>query len=365
MDNIFKYDVEEQRMIRNVKPWEQDPHYFKEVKISALALLKMVMHARSGGNIEIMGLMQGRVDANTLIVMDSFALPVEGTETRVNAQAQAYEYMTNYSESCEPVGRLEKVVGWYHSHPGYGCWLSGIDVNTQSINQQYQEPFVAIVIDPIRTISAGKVDIGAFRTYPKGYKPPDEPPSEYQTIPLNKIEDFGVHCKQYYSLDVTYFKSSLDTKLFDVFWNTYWVNTLCANPLQNNADYVTSQLADLGAKLEHVGNKNAQAYRERLRKAERDSDKLGCEVLQGLMVKAVKSGLFGIRPSSTTPTAPPAVPHDVENGGEAAAESAGPSSPAVVVVDAVPTGTAEVPAAPVPPPSSSPEAPADAMPMEQ
>jgi COP9 signalosome complex subunit 5 len=53
--------------------------------------------------------MQGRVDANTLIVIDSFALPVEGTETRVNAQAQAYEFMTNYSEGCEPVGRMEKV----------------------------------------------------------------------------------------------------------------------------------------------------------------------------------------------------------------------------------------------------------------
>mgnify|MGYP001795519435 FL=1 len=25
----------------------------------------------------------------------------------------------------------------------------------------------------------------------QGYKPPDEEPSEYQTIPLNKIEDFG------------------------------------------------------------------------------------------------------------------------------------------------------------------------------
>ena len=22
------------------------------------------------------------------------------------------------------------VIGWYHSHPGYGCWLSGIDVST-------------------------------------------------------------------------------------------------------------------------------------------------------------------------------------------------------------------------------------------
>jgi COP9 signalosome complex subunit 5 len=35
------------------------------------------------------------------------------------------------------------------------------------LNQNFQEPFVAIVIDPDRTISAGKVCLGAFRTYPK------------------------------------------------------------------------------------------------------------------------------------------------------------------------------------------------------
>ena len=58
-------------------------------------------------------------------------------------------------------------MGWYHSHPGYGCWLSGIDVGTQAIQQQYQEPFLAIVVDPHRTIAAGKVEIGAFRTYPE------------------------------------------------------------------------------------------------------------------------------------------------------------------------------------------------------
>ena len=103
-----------------------------------------------------------------------------------------------------------------------------------------QDPFVAIVVDPIRTISAGKVNLGAFRTYPKGYKPPDDNASEYQTIPLNKIEDFGVHCKQYYrchcrhfcavnvifkfSMDVTYFKSALDKSLLDSLWNHYWVS---------------------------------------------------------------------------------------------------------------------------------------------
>jgi hypothetical protein len=59
-----------------------------------------------------------------------------------------------------------------------------------------QEPFLAVVVDPVRTMASGKVEIGAFRTYPEGYKPPDEGPSEYQTIPLSKIEDFGVHAKQ-------------------------------------------------------------------------------------------------------------------------------------------------------------------------
>ena len=41
-------------------------------------------------------------------------------------------------------------------------------MSTQMLNQNFQDPFVAIVIDPVRTISAGKVNLGAFRTYPKG-----------------------------------------------------------------------------------------------------------------------------------------------------------------------------------------------------
>lgn len=63
----------------------------------------MVMHARSGGNLEVMGLMLGKVDGETMNIMDSFALPVEGTETRVNAQAAAYEYMAAYIENAKQV----------------------------------------------------------------------------------------------------------------------------------------------------------------------------------------------------------------------------------------------------------------------
>ena len=63
----------------------------------------MVMHARSGGRLEIMGLMLGKIDGPVMVVMDTFALPVEGTETRVNAQAAAYEYMSTYIESAKKV----------------------------------------------------------------------------------------------------------------------------------------------------------------------------------------------------------------------------------------------------------------------
>lgn len=102
-DSIFYYDETAQAKFQQDKPWANDPHFFKRVKISALALLKMVVHARSGGTIEVMGLMQGKTDGDAIIVMDAFALPVEGTETRVNAQADAYEYMVEYSQTNKQV----------------------------------------------------------------------------------------------------------------------------------------------------------------------------------------------------------------------------------------------------------------------
>jgi len=303
IDEIYSYNKKQQQDILTAKPWEKDVHFFKDVKVSALALLKMVMHARSGGSLEVMGMLLGKVDGATMIVMDSFALPVQGTETRVNAQAAAYEYMAAYTVSSKEVARLENAVGWYHSHPGYGCWLSGIDVSTQMLNQQFQDPWVAIVIDPVRTISAGKVNIGAFRTYPKGYKPPDDAPSEYQTIPLNKIEDFGVHCKQYYTLDLSYFKSSLDRRLLESLWNKYWVNTLSSSSLLTNEEYTTGQIFDLADKLEEaedqIGrpgtfalNSDSKKNEEKLAKACKDNIKTTMESLTGLMSQVIKDRLF-------------------------------------------------------------------------
>ncbi|KAE8783762.1 COP9 signalosome complex subunit 5b-like [Hordeum vulgare] len=61
MDAIYRYDEATNARAHQEKPSATDPHHFRRARISALALLKMVVHARAGGTIEIMGLMQGRI----------------------------------------------------------------------------------------------------------------------------------------------------------------------------------------------------------------------------------------------------------------------------------------------------------------
>lgn len=317
---IYAFSEDEQDKIYNLKPWKQDPNFFKKVRISAVALIKMVMHTRSGstgllGNMnEVMGLMLGKVTPDgVFIVMDAFPLPVEGTETRVNAGAAANEFMVTFTESTERVGKKEHVCGWYHSHPGYGCWLSGIDVQTQMAYQKHQEPFLAVVIDPVRTCAAGKVDIGAFRTYPEGYTPPDDKPSEYQSIPLDKIEDFGVHAKQYYQLPIETFKNSLDTLILELLWNKYWIDTLSSSPLLHNRNFTNRMIQDCVQKLEQIDTSTVSQSRFRmvahdpkkhkednpLRKVAIDASQLAGEQIQGLTNQVVKFAMFschGCRP---------------------------------------------------------------------
>lgn len=66
-------------------------------------MVLQVIHARSGVPHEIMGMMQGKVVGTSLVIIDSFALPVQGTETRVNAANEANEYMVQYIESSHRV----------------------------------------------------------------------------------------------------------------------------------------------------------------------------------------------------------------------------------------------------------------------
>ncbi|KAJ1950043.1 COP9 signalosome catalytic subunit rri1 [Linderina macrospora] len=292
-EKVYCFDAEQQKSQTEERPWRNDIYYYEKVEISSIALVKMVMHARSGGDIEVMGIMLGKVVGKTMIVLDAFGLPVESTETRVNAQAEGNEYMVEYIENGRLAGRNEPVIGWYHSHPGYGCWLSGIDVATQKLNQQFTEPFLAVVVDPKRTMSAGKVDLGAFRTFPDNHQAAGTTGAggNQGNVPLNKIEDFGVHSDKYYSLEVSYFKSSMDQQLMERLWRKHWINTLSQSPLITNNEYTSQKVKDLAEKISIFAKETHKdaSYAGILR----ESDAIAEELAQGHESNKLKMKLFG------------------------------------------------------------------------
>jgi COP9 signalosome complex subunit 5 len=68
-EELYNFEEAEVDRLMEQRPWLKEylfhqlfysffsPNHFKRVKISAVALIKMVMHAKSGGDLEVMGLM--------------------------------------------------------------------------------------------------------------------------------------------------------------------------------------------------------------------------------------------------------------------------------------------------------------------
>lgn len=186
------------------------------VHISSLSLLKMLKHGRAGVPMEVMGLMLGEfIDNYTVRVIDVFAMPQSGTGVSVEAVDPVFQ--TKMLDMLKQTGRPEMVVGWYHSHPGFGCWLSGVDVNTQQSFEALNPRAVAVVIDPIQSVK-GKVVIDAFRLInPQLLLLGQEPRQVTSNIGhLNKpsiqalIHGLNRH---YYSISINYRKNDLEQKM--------------------------------------------------------------------------------------------------------------------------------------------------------
>ena len=93
--------------------------------------------------MEVMGLMLGEfVDDYTVQVIDVFAMPQSGTT--VTVESVDHVFQARMVDMLKQTGRPEMVVGWYHSHPGFGCWLSSVDINTQQVRD-----FTILVTPPL------------------------------------------------------------------------------------------------------------------------------------------------------------------------------------------------------------------------
>jgi len=230
------------------------------VHISSLALLKMLKHGRAGVPMEVMGLMLGEfIDDYTVRVIDVFAMPQSGTGVSVEAVDPVFQM--NMLEMLKQTGRPEKVVGWYHSHPGFGCWLSGVDINTQQSFEALHQRSVAVVIDPIQSVK-GKVVIDAFRLINSQLMLMGQEPRQ-TTSNIGHLHKPSIQAlihglnRHYYSIAINYRKNELEQKMLLNLHKKTWTSGLTLKDL-NEHTHINEKTVNEMLQLAEAYNKSVQ-----------------------------------------------------------------------------------------------------------
>lgn len=215
----------------------ETPDCAEKVHVSSLALLKMLKHGRAGVPMEVMGLMLGQfVDDYTINCVDVFAMPQSGTSVSVEAVDPVFQ--TKMLDMLRQTGRPEMVVGWYHSHPGFGCWLSSTDINTQSSFEALNNRAVALVVDPIQSVK-GKVVIDCFRLInPQLMMLGQEPRQTTSNIghlqkPSIQALIHGLN-RHYYSIVIDYRKNELEEQMLMNLHKRNWTSGLSLDKFEDH-----------------------------------------------------------------------------------------------------------------------------------
>lgn len=122
------------------------------------------------------------------------------------------------------------VVGWYHSHPGFGCWLSSVDINTQQSFEQLTPRSVAVVVDPIQSVK-GKVVIDAFRLISPSLIMMGQEPRQ-TTSNLGHLNKPSIQAlihglnRHYYSIGINYRKTPLEGQMLLNLHKSEWTKGL-------------------------------------------------------------------------------------------------------------------------------------------
>jgi 26S proteasome regulatory subunit N11 len=210
----------------------------EQVYISSMALLKMLKHGRAGVPMEVMGLMLGEfIDDYTVRVVDVFSMPQSGNSVTVEAVDPVFQ--TKMLDMLKQTGRPEVVVGWYHSHPGFGCWFSSTDINTQQSFEQLNSRAVGVVIDPIQSVK-GKVVIDCFRLINPQLLIIGQEPRQTTSVvghlqkPSLTAIIHGLN-RHYYSISITYRKNELEQKMLLNLHKRKWLAGLELNDFTEHA----------------------------------------------------------------------------------------------------------------------------------
>jgi proteasome lid subunit RPN8/RPN11 len=132
------------------------------VRILPPSLAKVINHSITNPKIEVAGLLLGMEEDDTIEIWDSVTGEQMGSSGFV---VLSEEVMARVAEYLQAYKIPLYIVGWYHSHPSLGLFLSPIDIRTQLTYQTLYPKAVALVIDPARYLENKKVTDDVFKVF--------------------------------------------------------------------------------------------------------------------------------------------------------------------------------------------------------
>ena len=109
----------------------------------------MIAHASafSGERKEVLGLLVGCEIGSKNLKVERIIPLSEGSSSFVELQEWQFSFYEWIDLDDE---KGEFIIGWYHSHPSWGVFLSSTDIETHCLAFQLRYPrAIAIVIDPL------------------------------------------------------------------------------------------------------------------------------------------------------------------------------------------------------------------------
>ncbi|NHJ46266.1 MAG: hypothetical protein FK733_00625, partial [Asgard group archaeon] len=114
------------------------------IQISPLAFSKIIDWTSTNTEREIGGYLIGYINNGKVIITEAIYATADSNPSFVS-----FDNMLQFKiiEELEKKGKKETIVGWFHTHPGLGCFMSGTDIATQKIYQALLPEAIAMVND--------------------------------------------------------------------------------------------------------------------------------------------------------------------------------------------------------------------------
>ncbi|MHA1220558.1 MAG: hypothetical protein ACTSQB_02380 [Candidatus Heimdallarchaeota archaeon] len=123
---------------------------------------------------EVIGWLIGSVDGEVATV--NKAVPMSSGSS-IFVEMVDYTIIPKIAEEAEKMNSV--IVGWFHSHPSFGFFLSGVDIRTQRYQQNLFENAIALVCDPTK-VSTIEPGVHGYQVYMEHHRG-----SEYRELDIS------------------------------------------------------------------------------------------------------------------------------------------------------------------------------------